>query len=88
MEAQTTASARLEADRQFHHYIAAKLDNKVLLRLLTGLLEQATDLGPDSSRSILTMKKPGLRFLPNIVKLCKHWRCRDPKQARQAMRTI
>jgi GntR family transcriptional regulator, transcriptional repressor for pyruvate dehydrogenase complex len=40
MEDDKTAPGRLAADRQFHHYIAAKLENKVLLRLLTGLLEQ------------------------------------------------
>src|SRR5580704_5406419 len=40
MKSETTAPGRLAADRQFHHYLAAKLENKVLLRILTGLLEQ------------------------------------------------
>ena len=34
MEAETRASARLSADRQFHLYITAKLENKVLLPIL------------------------------------------------------
>jgi len=40
MEGEATAPARMAAARQFHLYIAAKLENKVLLRLVTGLLDQ------------------------------------------------
>jgi GntR family transcriptional repressor for pyruvate dehydrogenase complex len=40
MVGEVTARARLAADRQFHLYIAAKLENKVLLRMVTGLLDQ------------------------------------------------
>ena len=33
-------AARVDADRQFHRYIAAKLANKVLLRIVMGLFDQ------------------------------------------------
>jgi DNA-binding FadR family transcriptional regulator len=35
-----TSAGRQSADREFHLYIAAKLENKVLLRMITGLLDQ------------------------------------------------
>ena len=37
---ESNAAARVEADRQFHLYIAAKLSNKVLLRLAMGLFDK------------------------------------------------
>jgi DNA-binding FadR family transcriptional regulator len=40
MEGETTSAGRMAADREFHLYIAAKLENKVLLRMVTGLLDQ------------------------------------------------
>jgi DNA-binding FadR family transcriptional regulator len=40
MDNEPTAAGRQSADREFHLYIAAKLDNKVLLRVVTGLLDQ------------------------------------------------
>jgi DNA-binding FadR family transcriptional regulator len=40
MGSETTSAGRLAADREFHSYIAAKLENKVLLRMVTGLLDQ------------------------------------------------
>ncbi|MBV9491690.1 MAG: FadR family transcriptional regulator, partial [Verrucomicrobia bacterium] len=40
MEGAADGSTRLAADRQFHQYIAAKLANKVLLRLVTELFYQ------------------------------------------------
>ena len=40
MEGGTTAPPRVAADRQFHLYIAAKLENKVLSQLITELLDQ------------------------------------------------
>jgi DNA-binding FadR family transcriptional regulator len=35
-----TSAGRQSADREFHLYIAAKLESKVLLRMITGLLDQ------------------------------------------------
>ena len=75
MQDETTAQGRLAADRQFHHFIAAKLDNKVLLRLLTGLLNRPTGLGLDSLPSILTMPILGPQFSLNIG---KSWRLSRP----------
>ncbi len=86
MEAQTTASARLEADRQFHHYIAAKLDNKVLLRLLTGLLEQANRPWARQFAIHFDNEKTWAAVFTEHRKIVEALAVRNPKQARQAMR--
>jgi DNA-binding FadR family transcriptional regulator len=40
MDNEATSAGRQSADREFHLYITAKLENKVLLRMVTGLLDQ------------------------------------------------
>jgi DNA-binding FadR family transcriptional regulator len=40
MDNEATSTGRQSADREFHLYITAKLENKVLLRMVTGLLDQ------------------------------------------------
>jgi DNA-binding FadR family transcriptional regulator len=40
MKGESASAGRLVADREFHLYIAAKLENKVLLQIITELLDQ------------------------------------------------
>jgi hypothetical protein len=47
-------AARVDADRQFHRYIVAKLTNKVLLRIAMALFDQRDTLWLGSSPPILT----------------------------------
>jgi DNA-binding FadR family transcriptional regulator len=86
MEAQTTPQARLVADRQFHHYIAAKLDNKVLLRLLTGLLEQANSPWARQFAIHFDNEKTWAAVFTEHRKIVKALAVRNPEQARKAMR--
>ena len=78
--------ARVIADRQFHLYIAAKLGNKVLLRLVMGLLDQrdsplaqqfATDF--DSAKTWTAVSAEHRRVVSALA-------ARDPDRARKAMR--
>jgi DNA-binding FadR family transcriptional regulator len=79
-------AARVDADRQFHRYIAAKLANKVLLRLVMGLFDQrntplarqfATDF--DSPKTWTAVVAEHRRIVSALA-------ARDPEQARKAMR--
>jgi GntR family transcriptional regulator, transcriptional repressor for pyruvate dehydrogenase complex len=78
--------ARLFADQQFHLYIATKLGNKVLLRLVTGLFGQrdsplaqqfATDF--DDAKTWAAVSAEHRRIVSALA-------ARDPEQARKAMR--
>ena len=78
--------ARVIADRQFHLYITAKLGNKVLLRLVMGLLDQrdsplaqqfATDV--DSAKTWTAVSAEHRRVVSALA-------ARDPDRARKAMR--
>jgi DNA-binding FadR family transcriptional regulator len=77
---------RRAADRQFHQYIAAKLGNKVLLRLVMGLVDQrdstlarqfATDF--DNPKTWAAVSAEHRKILAALA-------ARDPERARKAMR--
>ncbi|MBV9299595.1 MAG: FadR family transcriptional regulator [Verrucomicrobia bacterium] len=79
-------SVRLAGDRQFHRYIAAKLANKVLLRLVMGLIDQrdnplarqfATHF--DSAKTWTSVAAEHRRIVAAMAE-------RAPEQARKAMR--
>jgi GntR family transcriptional regulator, transcriptional repressor for pyruvate dehydrogenase complex len=79
-------AARVDNDRQFHRYIAAKLSNKVLLRIVMGLFDQrdtpvaqqfATDF--DNAKSWTAVLAEHRRIVTALA-------TRDPEQARKAMR--
>ena len=78
--------ARVVADRQFHLYIAAKLGNKVLLRLVQALFDQrdsplaqqfATDF--DNAKTWTAVSAEHRRIVSALA-------ARDPERAHKAMR--
>jgi DNA-binding FadR family transcriptional regulator len=78
--------ARVDADRQFHRYIAAKLANKVLLRMVMGLFDQretplarqfATDF--DNAKTWIAVLAEHRRIVAALA-------AGDHEQARKAMR--
>jgi DNA-binding FadR family transcriptional regulator len=85
MEAETTAPARLSADRQFHLYITARLENKVLLRLLTGLLEQAERPWARQFAIHFDNAETWSAVFAEHRKIVMALAARDPEQAREAM---
>jgi DNA-binding FadR family transcriptional regulator len=85
MEREATAPARLAADRQFHHYIAAKLENKVLLRLLTGLLEQAERPWARQFAIHFDNAKTWAAVFAEHHEIVASLAARDPERARNAM---
>ncbi len=77
---------RMKADRQFHHYIAAKLANKVLLRMVMGLFDKrdtplarqfATDF--DSAQTWTAVLAEHRRIVSALA-------ARNAENARRAMR--
>jgi DNA-binding FadR family transcriptional regulator len=79
-------AARVDSDRRFHRFIAAKLANKVLLRIVMGLFDQrdtpvaqqfATDF--DNAKSWNAVLAEHRRIVTALA-------TRDPEQARKAMR--
>jgi GntR family transcriptional regulator, transcriptional repressor for pyruvate dehydrogenase complex len=85
MQGETTAQGRLAVDRQFHHCIAAKLDNKVLLRLLTGLLEQANRPWARQFAIHFDNEKTWIGVFAEHRKIVEALAARNPEQARKAM---
>jgi len=85
MEAETTAPGRLAADRQFHHCITAKLENKVLLRLLTGLLEQSDRPWARQFAIHFDNAETWAAVFAEHRKIVAALAARDPEQAREAM---
>jgi GntR family transcriptional regulator, transcriptional repressor for pyruvate dehydrogenase complex len=79
-------ATRVDADREFHRYITAKLANKVLLRLVMGLFDQrdtplarqfATDFdNPKTWNAVLAEHR---RIISALA-------ARNPEKARKAMR--
>ena len=78
--------ARVDADRQFHRYIAAKLANKLLMRMVMGLFDLrdtplarqfATDF--DNAKTWTSVAAEHHRIVAAMA-------ARDPEQARKAMR--
>jgi DNA-binding FadR family transcriptional regulator len=86
MQDETTAQGRLAADRQFHHFIAAKLDNKVLLRLLTGLLEQANRPWARQFAIHFDNANTWTAVFSEHRKIVEALGARNPERARKAMR--
>ena len=86
MEGETTTPARLAADRQFHLYIAAKLENKVLLRLITGLLDQGERPWARQFAIHFDNAETWTAVLGEHREIVAALAARNPKQARKAMR--
>ncbi len=86
MEGETTTSARLAADRQFHLSIAAKLENKVLLRLITGLLDQGERPWTRQFAIHFDNAETWTAVLGEHREIVATLAARNPKQARKAMR--
>ena len=78
---------RVEADRQFHRFIASKLGNKVLLRVVTGLFDQrGTPLAKQFAIDFDNAKTWAAVFAEHrgiVAALAGH----DPEKARKAMRS-
>ena len=86
MERGADEPALMAADRQFHRYIAAKLDNKAILRLVTGLFDQG--YGPLARRFATHFDSPKTwaNVLAEHRKIAAALAARDPERARKAMR--
>jgi GntR family transcriptional regulator, transcriptional repressor for pyruvate dehydrogenase complex len=79
-------AARVEADRQFHLHIAAKLGNKALLRLLAGLFDQRdTPLARQFAADFDTVKT-WTSVLSEHRRIWSALATGDSEQARKAMR--
>jgi len=79
-------AARVEADRQFHQYIVAKLANKVLLRLATGLFDQRDTPLARQFATDFDNPKTWTAVLAEHRKILAALAARDPERARKAMR--
>jgi DNA-binding FadR family transcriptional regulator len=86
MQGETTPQGRLAVDRQFHQYIAAKLDNKVLQRLLTGLLEQANRPWAQQFAIHFDNAKTWTAVFAEHRRIVEALAARNPELAREAMR--
>jgi GntR family transcriptional repressor for pyruvate dehydrogenase complex len=80
------AATRLAADRRFHLFIAAKLGNNVLLRLLTELLDQRNSLLGKQFASHFDSPKTWAAVLAEHRKIVAALATRKPERARKAMR--
>jgi DNA-binding FadR family transcriptional regulator len=78
--------ARLAADRQFHQYIAAKLANKALVRLITGLFDQGYSPLARQFAIHFDNAKTWAAVLAEHRKIVVALAARHPEQARKAMR--
>jgi DNA-binding FadR family transcriptional regulator len=86
MAGEATALARLAADRQFHLYIAAKLDNKVLLRMVTGLLDQGERPWARQFAIHFDNAETWTAVLAEHHEIVAALAARSPERARKAMR--
>ena len=86
MEGGTTTTARVAADREFHLYIAAKLQNKALSQLITELLDQGER--PWARQFAIHFDNPETwtKVAEEHRKIVGALAARDPEQARKAMR--
>ena len=78
--------ARMAADRQFHRYIAASLDNKALLRLMTGLLDQGYRPLARQFATHFDSPKTWTAVLAEHRNIVAALAARNPERARKAMR--
>ena len=79
-------SVRLAGDRQFHRYIASKLDNKVLLRLVMGLFDQRNNPLARQFATHFDNAKTWTSVAAEHRKIVAAMGTHDPEQARKAMR--
>lgn len=86
MKGETDETARVEADRQFHRHIAAKLANKVLLRMVMGLFDQRDTVLARQFAIDFDNAKTWTAVLVEHRKIVSALAARDPEQARKAMR--
>jgi GntR family transcriptional repressor for pyruvate dehydrogenase complex len=86
MKADTTTPSRLAADRQFHLYIATKLENKVLLRLIMGLIDQGERPWARQFAIHFDNAETWNAVLAEHQDIVTALAARDPEQAREAMR--
>jgi len=79
-------AVHVEADRQFHRYIAAKLANKALLRILTGLFDKRDTPLARQFATDFDNAKTWTAVLAEHRRIVSALAARDPEQARKAMR--
>jgi GntR family transcriptional regulator, transcriptional repressor for pyruvate dehydrogenase complex len=79
-------AARVDADRQFHRYIVAKLTNKVLLRIAMGLFDQRDTPLARQFATDFDNAKTWIAVLAEHRKIVSALAAADPQQARKAMR--
>lgn len=83
---ETEQSVRLASDRQFHRYIAAKLGNKVLLRLVMGLFDQRDTPLARQFAAHFDNAKTWTSVAAEHHRIVAAMTARDPGEARKAMR--
>ncbi|MBV9490862.1 MAG: FadR family transcriptional regulator [Verrucomicrobia bacterium] len=86
MKVATDTSTRLAADRHFHLYIAAKLANKVLLRLVAELFDQRQGPLARQFATHFDSAKTWRDVLGEHRQVTAALEARDPERARKAMR--
>jgi GntR family transcriptional regulator, transcriptional repressor for pyruvate dehydrogenase complex len=79
-------AARVEADRQFHRYIAAKLANKVLLRMVMGLFDKRNTPLARQFATDFDNAKTWTAVLGEHRRIVSALAARNPDQARKTMR--
>jgi DNA-binding FadR family transcriptional regulator len=87
MEFQATDElTRMATDRQFHRYIAAKLSNKPILRLVTGLFDQGYSPLARRFATHFDNAKSWATVLTEHRKIVTALASHQPEEARKAMR--
>ena len=87
MEHQATDElTRMAADRQFHRYIASKLGNKPILRLVTGLFDQGYSPLARRFATHFDNAKSWATVLAEHRKIVAALAAHHPEEARKAMR--
>ncbi|MBV9674644.1 MAG: FadR family transcriptional regulator [Verrucomicrobia bacterium] len=79
-------AGRVDADRQFHRYIVAKLENKVLLRVAMELFEKRDTPLARQFAIDFDCRKTWAAVLTEYRRILSALAARDPEQARKAMR--
>ncbi len=79
-------AARVDSDRQFHRYIAAKLANKVLLRIVMRLFDQRDTPVAQQFATDFDNSKTWTAVLAEHRRIVTALAARDPEQARKAIR--
>jgi GntR family transcriptional repressor for pyruvate dehydrogenase complex len=79
-------AARVDSDRQLHRYIAAKLANKVLLRIVMRLFDQRDTPVAQQFAADFDNAKTWTTVLAEHRRIVTALAARDPEQARKAMR--